>query len=87
MKTTVINETTALLRVERMNVSSPHLSCEIVPPGSRRIQVCQNEIDVGCKFSCFSLVLTKYLLHLRLSYFVIYVYFVLIVLSYLLFVQ
>ncbi|XP_021962636.1 cytokine receptor isoform X3 [Folsomia candida] len=60
MKTTVINETTALLRVERMNVSSPHLSCEIVPPGSRRIQVCQNEIDVGYpplpveNFSCIA---------------------------------
>jgi hypothetical protein len=50
MRTTVINETTALLQVERMNVSSSHLSCEIVPPGLPRIQVCQNEIDVGCKF-------------------------------------
>lgn len=53
MKTTVINETTALLEVERMNASSPHLSCEIAPPGLRRIQVCQNEIDVGCKHSLF----------------------------------
>jgi hypothetical protein len=52
MKTTVLNETTAMLRVERMNASSLHLSCEIVPPNAtpkKHLQVCQNGVTVGCK--------------------------------------
>lgn len=57
MKVRVLNETTALLRVERMNVSSPHLSCEIEPPGAsgprERKAVCGNEIDVGCECRIF----------------------------------
>lgn len=57
----VINETTAVIRVRNMNASNPFLQCVLKRPSGKIQLVCQNQIDVGCKWSfvwiflyCFS---------------------------------
>lgn len=58
----VINETTAVIRVRNMNASNPFLQCVLKRPSGKIQLVCQNQIDVGCKWSFVWIFYTVFLL-------------------------
>jgi len=46
LEKTIIDDSTAMLRVKNMNVSTPLVNCFLVKPNTH---VCENQVDVGCK--------------------------------------
>jgi len=50
LQVTQLDDSTAMLRVENMNASTPLLRCNLRHPETKKeIPVCDNQIDVGCK--------------------------------------
>ena len=50
LQTTILDDSTVRLRVENMNASTPLLHCFVRPVNRTRINICQNQVEVGCKF-------------------------------------